>query len=270
MGSIFKMGHDREIFIASQNCYAVPAFHISRIYERHSITYVSEGEWTLDISGELIKAKKDHVFIQPANVYYRGTEKCPPGTHSLFVHFYCDKEDEYVKQKPDEPGNEFLYIESLIDASDNREIKELMRKIIEEKALGNGFKASAYLSILLCELSQMSFSGGRNKRLADSIRLIAQSHTERKISNEEIAKSLNISVRTAEMVFKNAFGMSIQEYRRLEKIKRAKHLIKYHPEMKMIDISLSLGFYDEYHFSKCFKKVTEMSPTEYKKSCLKK
>lgn len=36
-------------------------------------------------------------------------------------------------------------------------------------------------------------------------------------------------------------------------------------EMSMKEIAYNLGFYDEYHFSRQFKKIMRISPTEYKK-----
>ena len=50
------------------------------------------------------------------------------------------------------------------------------------------------------------------------------------------------------------------------KIEKAIQYIKNFPEMQIKEIALNLGFYDEYHFSKQFKKLVGISPSAYKKS----
>jgi AraC-like DNA-binding protein len=89
------------------------------------------------------------------------------------------------------------------------------------------------------------------------------------LGSPEIAKMLNVGVRTAETAFKDCFGLTIHQYQLMQKIEHAKFYLEYYPNMKIIDISLSLGFYDEFHFSRQFKKFLGISPTDYKKTHLK-
>ena len=87
-------------------------------------------------------------------------------------------------------------------------------------------------------------------------------------TNKEIAEILNVGVRTAESAFKDCFGITIHQYQLMQKIEHAKFCLEYYPQMKIIDISLSLGFYDEFHFSRQFKKIVGVSPTDYRKTHL--
>ena len=74
-----------------------------------------------------------------------------------------------------------------------------------------------------------------------------------------------ISVKTAENKFKLMLGITIHQYMLKFKIEEAIAYFKNYPAMSVKEISYNLGFYDEYHFSKQFKKVTKLSPSEYKK-----
>ena len=269
MGSIFYVGKNRDILIASQSKFATPIKHPSRTINEHVISYVNSGEWVLSIGGETVRAKKDTVFIQPANVPHIGLKDCPPGTHTMFIHLSTAREDRYISNGECSLNDQCVYLNNFIDARNNTEIKKTFIKTIEEYAKGNGLKASAYLNIVLCELSESSVSDNSKLSLGMSIKRMIANDISDNLSNKEIAKRMNVGIRTAETTFKECFGMTIHQYQLKEKIDRARFCLEYYQDMKIIDISLSLGFYDEYHFSRQFKKITGLSPTEYRKKLLR-
>ena len=83
------------------------------------------------------------------------------------------------------------------------------------------------------------------------------------ITLEEICENINISVAYASASFKKHKGTSVMKYLRQLKIQRAKDLLDEN-EKTMLEISLLLGFHDQSHFTKTFKSLVGMSPTEYK------
>lgn len=265
MGNIFNLNTNRKIIIASQNTFLTPVKHPSRTLNEHIISYVTKGSWQLNIGSEVINAKNDTVFIQPANISHTGLKNCPAGTHTMFIHFSVENGDEFINTQFHESYDAYVYVNTLIDAKSNPEIKRTLIKIIEEHAKGNNLKASSYLNILLCELSDSSIYDKSKYALGANIKKILATSAHKNFSNKEIAQMLNVSVRTAETTFKDCFGMTIHQYQLTQKIERAKFCLEYYPQMKIIDISLSLGFYDEYHFSRQFKKLTGLSPTNYRK-----
>ncbi len=74
-----------------------------------------------------------------------------------------------------------------------------------------------------------------------------------------------VSVKTAENKFKASFGTTIHQYILNFKIEEAISYFNKFEDMTIKEISYNLGFYDEYHFSKQFKKIMNVSPLKYKK-----
>ena len=60
-------------------------------------------------------------------------------------------------------------------------------------------------------------------------------------------------------------GLSPVEFIREIRIKRAAELIK-EDEYNMAQVAYMVGFNDPHYFSKCFKQVYNMTPTEYRYS----
>jgi len=81
MKSVFYFSTDRKILVASQNIFLTPQPHPTRMLKEHVISYVIKGGWKLKIDGEIISAKSDSVFIQPANITHEGIQNCTAGTH---------------------------------------------------------------------------------------------------------------------------------------------------------------------------------------------
>lgn len=52
------------------------------------------------------------------------------------------------------------------------------------------------------------------------------------------------------------------------KIERAKHLLKTHPEKSINDIALECAYEDASYFSKIFKQIVGLTPTQFRKNPL--
>ena len=140
MSSVFKITSRRKVYIANQNFFHIPIVHPSYTENCHIISYVIKGGWKLKIGDEIINAKKDCVFIQPANVPRTGLELCPADTNTVFVHFSAEEGDAYGANL-EAAGDGFLTMPNFIDASENGEIKTLLMKIFEEKLKENEITA---------------------------------------------------------------------------------------------------------------------------------
>ena len=70
------------------------------------------------------------------------------------------------------------------------------------------------------------------------------------------------------ILFKEKMGVAPIEYVNTLRIERACNLIASSP-MSFSKVGENCGFYDNFYFSKIFKKITGMTPTEYKNSLKK-
>ncbi|MEM6822394.1 MAG: AraC family transcriptional regulator [Verrucomicrobiota bacterium] len=89
--------------------------------------------------------------------------------------------------------------------------------------------------------------------------------TEAKVDMVEIARLSGTSISQLNRRFKKRFGTSPYTYHLARKKERAKVLLQ-DSEMMIANIADQLGFYDEFHFSKWFKKVEGVSPSKIRKN----
>lgn len=101
--------------------------------------------------------------------------------------------------------------------------------------------------------------------LVSEIMNIIEDHIYGKISVDEICQQLNYSRAYISKVFKTATGYSPLECILKKKINEAKKLIR-DDNHSFAQISEMLAFENPHYFSTVFKRVTNMSPSEYKTS----
>ena len=65
--------------------------------------------------------------------------------------------------------------------------------------------------------------------------------------------------------FKRIMGISLVDYINSMKIEKSKEMMETDPSLRIADIALSLGFSNIYYFSKVFRKMEGVPPTEYQK-----
>ncbi len=88
------------------------------------------------------------------------------------------------------------------------------------------------------------------------------------LSIKKVADSIGKSESSVKQLFSAFMGEGVMSYYIKRKISESKRLIR-QERYNMSEISDMLGFDTPQYFSKCFKTVTNMTPTEYKESIIK-
>ena len=99
------------------------------------------------------------------------------------------------------------------------------------------------------------------KRLIEYI----HSYLDSELSLTELAAQLNLSPFHFARLFKKSLGLSPHKYVMQNRIERAKRAISVAADLSLSDIALQVGFYDQTHFSKTFKKYVGVSPKAFSK-----
>ena len=131
---------------------------------------------------------------------------------------------------------------------------------------GDETRASAYTTLLLCDLYDACSAKESRTVLAEEIRRYINLNLNSAISNTGIARHFDRSVKTVEAVFKKQFGITIHKYILTERLKKGKSFLEFFPHMSIRDVAEETFFYDEYHFSRVFKKEFGVPPTVYRKT----
>ena len=105
---------------------------------------------------------------------------------------------------------------------------------------------------------------GKNysKVIRDTISYI-RDHLTETIKIEQLAEVAFLSRSQLSVRFHTETGMTITEYIRMQKIKKAQEFLT-STDKTPIEISTYLGFSSQSHFQKVFKEVTGMTPKEYR------
>jgi len=85
----------------------------------------------------------------------------------------------------------------------------------------------------------------------------------RRLTSKEIAKVGNISTSRCLHLFKEETGMSFSDYVKKLRVDYGIYLIL-NTDMSLADCAIELGFFDQTHFTKTFKQVENMTPSQFK------
>jgi AraC family transcriptional regulator len=85
------------------------------------------------------------------------------------------------------------------------------------------------------------------------------------LSIEQLADQAYLSAFHFARLFKNTLKLTPHQYVLQNRIERAKRLITKSPYSNLTEIGLSVGFFDQAHFTKSFKKVVGTTPKIYLK-----
>ncbi|MBP1990616.1 helix-turn-helix domain-containing protein [Paenibacillus eucommiae] len=91
-----------------------------------------------------------------------------------------------------------------------------------------------------------------------------QEHTEVNIDLQELGSRYMLNPRYLNRIFKGATGYPIFRYHQMIKVEKAKKLLST-SSLNVLEIALELGFESSQSFSKFYKKMTLLAPSEFRK-----
>ena len=254
----FALSDVRIIESANFCFFDKPCMHPTRNMIFHDFIYMIEGEWKIGLENEVYEMHDNDVLILPAHQYHYGITPCAAKTRTMYFHVSAHPGDSPFEEAT---ANGNVVVKNFLQTVTTPNIRLLFEKILKTK--NNPKICTAYLNTLLYELGELSIERN-NSLIAQAIHdyIVASNSI---LSNGEIAAHFNISKRSAEMLFKKHYDTTIHKFSLDCKLRESKKYLIDYSDMKIISIAKTLGFYDEFHFSKRFTRAFGISPSEYRK-----
>lgn len=199
---------------------------------------------------EIVRGKKDDLAI---------TER----QDAFLLDPFIDRNEKYIGQLNIDISS-FHYATSLLD-SVRKEIEEQSHQFWSCRA------RSYFLELLFIFARAYRSPLERNAKIVynsseivDKIILYLNSNYAKKITLSELCILFNTNKTTIQEQFQNATGQSIMAYLISLRVKLATLMLK-DTGLTISEIVERLGFSDNAHFNKMFKKLTGYSPNQYRK-----
>ncbi len=134
---------------------------------------------------------------------------------------------------------------------------------LEEQVLGkqNAFEAIRYIESFL--LKKLAHTSKPDQFFKEALYLIYKYRGT--LTIEELLKKIPVTERQLERKFKEQVGTSPKKFSDTIKLQHFLKLLRNHPRSEKIsDVIYNCGYYDQSHLNNYFKKVTGVTPLQYK------
>ncbi len=261
--------HCRDLFPVNcghQDCEPSHSFGPS-VRDRFLLHLVTAGKGSFTISGKTYTVGAgEFFFIPPDTLNYYEADAVDPWSYTwigmkgdLLAPFF-----ERVGISAENPVGKFT-----------PELYEIARDVLDDISKDVTASLSA---VGRCYLFLHCLERGANRPEVAQKRPSGNVERARALIEERLHKPLSVSALAQELgidrsylcsIFKRELGCSPQQYILSRKMEKAKYFLSTTTE-NVKYIALSLGYDDPFVFSRAFKKVTGMSPGQWRETCREK
>ena len=263
----FSVTHPRILYDGNDVIYREPILHPNRNCPGfHDFVYMVYGKWDVRLNGELYTFQAGDAFILPAGFCYEGNEYCMPNTDTFYFHCSPNQADVCNADPPEDDVR--FTIPTVIHCGGNVIVPQLFSEIAllaASKRPDKNAAATSLIHSLIYFLSQISDTSTFRKHDIVSNILERMKHApDRFFKEAEIAAEQFVSVKTLRAVFLQRFGKTFYQYQLESKLAKASFMLLNQPNIRLKTVAAALGFCDEFHLSKSFKRVYGISPSAYR------
>lgn len=231
--------------------------------EENIYIYCIEGSGTINVEGKEYILRENEAFCIPKFRRHR-YHACKEQPWSvLWVHFKGEDEKYFplqecsvVKFSSQDTKNQMYFL------------FELLFRVLEGNyTLGNFVYLSQVLSLILAETydrEKHNTTLEQNKHVTNVVRYMYK-NLDKGLTLEDIVAEFDLSKSYLNSIFNNHTRHAPMDFFINLKMKKACRLLKT-TDLYIYEVAQSLGYKDQYYFSRIFKKVVGMSPKKYKQS----
>lgn len=230
----------------------------------HLIHFVVRGKGTLHINEHIFHVSAGDCFLIPAGkVSYYEASKTDPWCYA-WANFLGINSQMYLYQLMSTSKDKYI-----LHNLDTVKYKELIFKIMSMKGNSTSkylLSNSIFLQILAMLFDEVKFSDNNLKKLSiiDEIKFYLDVNYTEKVKLKDLARKFGIHPNYLTRMFHTKYGISPKQYLTSLRLYRACKLLTT-TDLSIAIIASSLGFDDQFIFSKVFKKEYDMSPSVYRK-----
>jgi AraC family transcriptional regulator len=97
---------------------------------------------------------------------------------------------------------------------------------------------------------------------------LVQAKIEEDLTLEQMAASVNLSVAHFSQMFRKSTGQSPHQFVLRRRVERSKAILL-DANARVLDVAVACGFKTQQHFARVFRRMNGISPTEYRRECLR-
>lgn len=241
--------------------------HISKRENLSSFLFfiVIDGEGTLNYDNQTYQLKQyDCVFINCKKPYYHST------TNNLWklkwAHFNGPNMNAIYEKYKERGGTPTFHpnnISRYINILDNIHTTSISSNYTKDMTI---FQQLAELLSYLMEDSWHQNTSKQNtkKQNLQQIKDYIDQHYQEKITLDQLSQLFFINKYYLTRVFKEQFGITINNYIQQVRITHAKQLLRF-TDLSIEKIANQVGIDDSNYFIRQFKQIEELTPNEYRK-----
>ena len=237
--------------------FIFPHWSRSSAFPRYAtgLIYVTEGTVKYNFTGKIIEAHAGDVLFLPKGVVYSGVSLSKVNSFYV-IDFDCAENDRFIQFLP-------LQIKSVPE--------EIARNFERALSVWKSSEATYTLQCrieiykLICKVYEYysRISGSRHEYVVEAIKYIQNHYKDQNLYIGQIADNVHVSESHLRRLFINDLGQSPMEYLQSCRIDHAKEMLLYGPE-SLGSIAEACGYSSLFYFSKIFKRMVGVSPTEFR------
>lgn len=254
-----------------------PIIHPNRVADFHVLIYMIHGEMEVIEDGVTHTLTPNTLFFLKKGIHHWGEKPFSMDASWFYVHFSCASSPKPTIEIP----SMHIFTESALNSTlldyhltmpkrlefdASNQIYQRIKQIISYHNTGNMMQSALLLwETLLTAYRQKTHRDWTAADTAKIDKVIAylDNHYPYKLSHDALQQMTQLSYKYLSTLFKQRMGVTIKQYQLVLRLKKSIELLC-ETNMPISEIAHQTGFYDEFYFSKTFKREYGVSPLRYR------